>query len=442
MDAVGSFFSLATQVDDGLVAERDSHGRVPQRKTFPIATGAGGLPVASDSALALGRAVQEGCKAADEFLLVKTCWPDDWHCVAAITHDIDSIRKWIPRRLVGLLRGALAVGGVRQLNANLGDAKNRLKRFRPAGDPHRNLTALGSLEKSLQIRATYFVQMSAGRVHREPLALYDYRDKYLRGQVDRLAGEGHEIALHASYESADRPEAIVTEVHRLSSFRIPLGVRQHYLRISPELWTAHEGLDIAYDSSVGYSEFLGFRSGLCHPYHPYGGDGNDSLSILELPFAAMDSAVYAAAGGDTQEMEKVLNRLGEAISSRHGLFISVWHNHYLDGALVARGSVLEGFVRHLRRTGWHLATLGEVAKWWGAREAVRLLRVKPDAWAITCERPVAECSIQVVGGGEIEVVNLPREDWAISGEPPIRSIVLHRLVPSTTVTVRRTAGSV
>ena len=441
MDPVASFFSLATQVDEELVDERDSHGRVPEHKTFPIASGVGGCPTASDSALALGRAVQEACTAADEFLLIKSPWPDEWRCVAAITHDIDSIRKWIPRRIIGLVRGALEDRGIRPLKANIADVPNLIRRFGPVGDPHRNLRALGSLESTLQIHATYFVQMSAGRMHKEPLALYGYRDRYLRGQVNRLAGEGHEIALHASYESADRPETIATEAYRLSVLGMPLGIRQHYLRIRPDMWRTYEGLDFAYDSSIGYSGFPGFRSGLCHPYHPYSGDERDSFSLLELPFAAMDSAIYAAAGGDTHQVKNVLERLGQAISCRRGLFISVWHNHYLDGTLVAPGSVLEWLVTYLKRSGWHFATLGEVANWWEAREAVKLFRIETDKWEVVCQRPIAECPIQVVGRGEIEVANLPRDAWAISGEPPNRTVVFHRLVPSITVIVRRAAGT-
>ena len=49
-----------------------------------------------------------------------------------------------------------------------------------------------------------------------------------------------------------------------------IGYRNHYLRFKlPETWKYLADAGFEYDTTLGYSNALGYRNGMCHPFRPY-----------------------------------------------------------------------------------------------------------------------------------------------------------------------------
>lgn len=440
-DIIGSVFSSLAQVEEQGEKARDPHGRYPQADTFAVRHHVLRCPIASDSALTLGKAIRAGCIAAGEPWVSKALWPEACTRIAVVTHDVDSIRKWTTRRLLGALKqtfrdqGRIGIEGVgRRVFGLLAQLISQ--------DPHRNLDMLRSMEAEAGVSATYFVQMSKGSNRREPFAQYDWRGRYLHGQLRKLHSDGHELALHASYESADRAEMLKIEAGRLTTFCQPLGVRQHYLRSNPVLIDAYRSGGLLYDSTIGYSEFVGFRSGACHPYGLEDCQSSSSSNPLEIPFAVMDSALDAEAHSDISAMESILADLSATIGEREGVFVSIWHNHYLDGELIKPGSVLSSLITQLANRGWSFMTLLEIADWWVRRRGVQLSRLGPGEWEILPERDIRNLSLRVTPPLPVSVEGTSPDGWSVKTDNRETVVTLFGLQALTPVRMHTRGGTV
>jgi hypothetical protein len=66
------------------------------------------------------------------------------------------------------------------------------------------------------------------------------------------------------------------------------GGRQHVLRwANPDTWRDWEAAGLSHDSTLAYSEAIGFRTGTCHPYRVF--DLRERrLRVREVPFQVME----------------------------------------------------------------------------------------------------------------------------------------------------------
>lgn len=123
---------------------------------------------------------------------------------------------------------------------------------------------------------------------------YDVRAREFRELFDTLRASGCEIGLHASY-NAFRSESHLADERRTleEACGAPvLGNRHHYMRLNPlapqETLARHEQIGLAYDSSLAFAYYPGFRRGICHPFHVFHPEDRRELGILQIPLAWMD----------------------------------------------------------------------------------------------------------------------------------------------------------
>src|SRR5262249_14599496 len=122
---------------------------------------------------------------------------------------------------------------------------------------------------------------------------YDLFDSKIQA-VSRWACEnGIELGAHPGYYTyllqqhlSDQLESI-----RRAAGTRHIGGRQHYLRWSPQTWEDWEMCGMAYDSSLGYADEIGFRAGTCIPYRPWLLGPGREASLLEIPLTVMDVTV-------------------------------------------------------------------------------------------------------------------------------------------------------
>jgi hypothetical protein len=102
-----------------------------------------------------------------------------------------------------------------------------------------------------------------------------------------------EMGIHPSYETFRSPQKLASEVDAVvrSVGRDRIGGRQHYLRWFPETWLDWEACGLAYDSTVGFHDHIGFRAGTCFPYHPWSISRNREIDLIEIPLIVADSAL-------------------------------------------------------------------------------------------------------------------------------------------------------
>ena len=134
-------------------------------------------------------------------------------------------------------------------------------------DPYDTFDYMLELEKSHNIKSSFYF-MSGGI---SPQVAYDITEPQVTKLINQLEGEGCETGLHARYDSFKEPSKMVEEKLQLDSVvsNLTYGCRQHILRWkTPDTWRIQEQTGILYDTSLTYADHVGFRAGICQPFHP------------------------------------------------------------------------------------------------------------------------------------------------------------------------------
>ncbi len=191
-------------------------------------------------------------------------------------------------------------------------------------DPLDQLPKLAHREFELGIRATYFF-LTARRHRRD--ANYSIDHPAIADVMRRLTNLSMEIGLHGSYKSLDRPDGLIEEIAVLQAQGYkPIGERQHWLRFTLDrLVPAAERARIAYDTSLGWSERLGFRAGACFPFPLYDFTHERPASVMEIPMVAMDQSKTGGQGTKFASCEDLASLLATSRRFGWGGISILWH---------------------------------------------------------------------------------------------------------------------
>ncbi|OGT09889.1 MAG: hypothetical protein A2X77_04790 [Gammaproteobacteria bacterium GWE2_42_36] len=187
------------------------------------------------------------------------------------------------------------------------------------------------LEKEHNIRSVFYIYAKSGeRRFKAWLIDPSYEvstNERLKNKLKELLNDGFEIGLHGSYFSAVEEGLLKKEKQILESVlnhKIKK-TRQHWLnydeKITPYL---HESL-FQDDSTLGWNDQMGFRSGCASQYRPFDHDNQRPFVYLETPQIMMDSHIFDYAC-DKNEAEKQAYELLSKLSVFKASYVSIsWH---------------------------------------------------------------------------------------------------------------------
>lgn len=186
--------------------------------------------------------------------------------------------------------------------------------------------------------AFYFI---CGRTYPDHDADYEPDYRIIRQLMRRINERGHEIGLHPSYLTYQKPELIKREFGRLKRITGEEGIKQtqwggrmHYLRWEhPTTLQAWNDAGLNYDTTLSYADRPGFRCGTCYEYPAFNPITQQILEIRIRPLIAMEGTIigntYLGLGTGPQSLDKFLQLKGvcERVS---GCFTLLWHNSYFQ----------------------------------------------------------------------------------------------------------------
>jgi peptidoglycan/xylan/chitin deacetylase (PgdA/CDA1 family) len=171
------------------------------------------------------------------------------------------------------------------------------------------------------------------------------------------------------------------------------GFRSPRLDRSADLVWALDRLGFEYDSSypdVDRESLDHFGGGvrLNVPYRPpvtTGGGRLRASRCLELPVSAPDCIQPLFQGDDIRQLRRAVRAKIAFVQDTGGLYVGIVHGGVFGARDAARRGAHLGFVRRqLDRADVWLATAGDVARWWAARERLAL-QVVADRVVVTNE---------------------------------------------------------
>ena len=111
------------------------------------------------------------------------------------------------------------------------------------------------------------------------------------------------------------------------------GGRQHYLRWrTPDTFQIWNDAGLDYDSTLGYADAAGFRSGTCHEHPTFNAQTGQELRLLERPLIAIECSVMDLRYqnlGTTSAAYKYFKHLKDTCQHYNGQFTLLWHNNRL-----------------------------------------------------------------------------------------------------------------
>lgn len=195
-----------------------------------------------------------------------------------------------------------------------------------------------------------------------------YNVKQSRASIHSLIEEGHEVGLHGldAWSDAAKGAEEKKVIQDLTGTDCR-GVRMHWLYFNERSPQTLEEAGFRYDSTLGYNEAVGFRSGTTQVHKRLG-----SNDLLELPLHIQDSALFyrGRMGLDETQAFSLCNSIINDARLHGGVLTINWHQRSLapernwDGFYIQLLKTLEDL------TPW-FAQAGEAVDWFAYRRAVQ-----------------------------------------------------------------------
>jgi hypothetical protein len=412
----------------------DSFGRVPLRSTITHRRGYLRTPVIDYYARILEDILLEIASSRSVPLLQKWPTPGPYNFCLSLSHDVDylapnptdlvvsilfDISEANFRRVVGriVLAFFYAVSAIMTRNRDLlalipQALHRRLRKY----DPFWRLDEIRKLEAQFGIRSSFFFLHNENRMDSN----YDLKSNIVRSAIRQTSSEGFEVCLHADFGATDaeklqwRKRAIEDAAD--SSV---IGVRAHYLRISyPDTFRLYARAGLAYDSSVMFSEEVGYRSSTCMPWKVFDIDDQKTLPILEIPPIIMDRTLQGKGHMNLSPdaARRICSALIEQVADLHGVLTVDWHNSELSlRASLDREwwGVYKSIIEESIKRGSRVMKLDDVFAYYNRKQGVRMEVVRCDRKTcdieILCEQAFPDFAMSVSTSDTVSYASLDGE---------------------------------
>ena len=196
-------------------------------------------------------------------------------------------------------------------------------------DPYDTYDYLLEFQRKGEITSYYFFLL--GDYHKKDKNL-SYKSTILQKLILRISKDAY-VGIHPSFFSFLNHLQIEKEVSRLKKI-INNEVRfsrNHFLRFSvPQTYHSLIDLGIKKDYTMGYSDAVGFRAGICSPFQFFDLSSDQVTDLQIIPFAYMDGVLRDHMNLDKQKAICIINELKNEVKSVNGCFVGIWHNESLS----------------------------------------------------------------------------------------------------------------
>ncbi len=244
-------------------------------------------------------------------------YPDKKRFAVCLTHDIDILflsgRK-IAKEYIRALKKFDIKNTIETIISSLYKRKSRLFNFEFIMD----------VEKKYGAKSTFFI-MAIDKWDFE----FNYRVEELKDEIRYIIENGFEIGLHGGYETYKDIDRMKKEKERVENISLKevIGYRNHYLRFKiPITWELLKEAGFEYDSTFGYTEMLGFKNGMCHPFKPFNVNSYEFIDIFEFPLNIIDETLFTRMGLSFETAWEVVSMMIDETEKNKGVITILWHN--------------------------------------------------------------------------------------------------------------------
>lgn len=332
LDVVGSVFFMLSRYEELIITMRDLHGRFPAESSLAVAEAFLERPILDEYAEVL-------------FAAIERIWPGltkpEGTGRILPTCDVDHPYDPSSRSVLTLLR---KTGGDLLRRRDVRTAARRLRsaplsrRKDYSWDVNNTFAWMMEAcdERGLRMVFYFIAGHSGGAID----GTYSLSEPFLQDLLRTIHARGHEIGMHASYNTFRDADLLALERAALSRACESAGVsteirgnRQHYLRwdsaVTPGCLDA---AGFEYDSTGSFADRAGFRFGTAHAFPMWDWKHSRESRLTQRPLILMESSViatrYQGLGYSDASLANMI-RLRDRSLKYGGDFRFLWHNTHL-----------------------------------------------------------------------------------------------------------------
>lgn len=251
--------------------------------------------------------------------------------IIELSHDVDYIKKTFQLRIKQTLFNGFNL--IRSFNKPhlLWQNISKMCSFLFSNPSYWCFEYWQELEKKRGLRSTFYIYVKSGDKNWISWLIdpsYNLSEEtMLQKKLKSLIEDGFVIGLHGSYQSALCKEQLQQEKELLETIlqKNIVKTRQHWLNYTETITPyIHEAL-FEVDSTIGWNDRMGFRSGIASSYHPYDHIHQRAMQYKIVPQVVMDSHLFDY--GESEDMlphaREILTR--GKIHSKHTHISISWH---------------------------------------------------------------------------------------------------------------------
>ena len=329
LDIFGSAFFMITRYEECIISERDIHARFPAKASVAYREGFLDRPIVNEYFEILWSAINyfwSGIqKKEHSFRVIPSSDVDNPYTPQI--KSLSATARLMAGDLVKRRSPSLALkSGLNAIYSKFGNYKY---------DSFHTFDMIMDVNEKYNNKVTF--NFITGNT--DPLydSFYTLDEKRIRDLLKQISLRGHKIGLHCSYGSYLSPETIKGEYGKLQNVLAEEGIdqeisvnRMHYLRWDSSSTARHlNDAGIASDSSLGYADHPGFRSGACFDFPMYDIVGRVPMKIIQRPLILMECSVideeYLGLGYTGKALQVMIN-LKKQVARYGGNFTLLWHN--------------------------------------------------------------------------------------------------------------------
>ncbi len=313
LDIAASTFFMATRWEESVMPDRDQYGRFPGKASWAYSTDNLNSPVVHRYAELIWDS------------MVQLGWPSEQRirrkAQIVLSCDVDHLRLWWqPLEMLRTVGGAFKRGNAK---AELTYWWQYLANTRR--DP------FDTFDQLIEFAGGNTVQFNfLGKRPRHFDCWYDIDHSTVLKTIRALQQAGHTIGFHPSREAhADRERfgLELESVRRVAGTPVTTG-RHHYLLFdAPTTWQLWEDHGMTEDSTVGYRDVLGYRTGMAIDFPVFNFKTRKMLRLRERPLTIMDITFAEYQGEDPHENRQQTYANMVHAAAHLGVQLSIlWHN--------------------------------------------------------------------------------------------------------------------
>ena len=256
-----------------------------------------------------------------------------------LTHDVDAVTKTM---VIRLKQTAFHLfNAVRNLSqGQLYLSRQKLLKaltFFASQDDYWCFDAIMALEEQYNARSYFNIyggvlqKLNLKKLLIDPS--YDVKEPKLKQKLQEMHIRGWKIGLHQSSTAWEDANVMKQERQRVeTALGFPVtSCRQHWLYFSWEkTWKAQQEAGFELDSTLGFNDRSGFRTGSALRYHPWNIDGKYSMNLEILPMVLMDSHLYDYNDLNYYYCRQEMNYWIEEIYQVRGVASIIWHQRVMS----------------------------------------------------------------------------------------------------------------